>query len=310
EDGELVPSGGKWTNAGYVLGPQRAIAWRVLDAQYFGVAQRRRRVFVVASARKGFDPAEVLFEFEGVRRDSPPSREAGAIAAAGTLRSADGGSDADHARAGHLQPVLCVAHGQGGAEIAEGRSPTLTCNHEAPIAVYAFAENSRAELRLENGDGHITGALTTGGGKAGQGSPCIVFSCKDYGNDATENLPPTPRAMVHSGSHANAGAQLAVCVTGEVTHTFRAEGFDGSEDGTGRGNPIVPAQYGMAVRRLMPIECERLQGFPDGHTMVPVRNKPAADGPRYKALGNSMAVPCMAWIGRRIQQTIEGTPNA
>ena len=77
EDGELVPAGGKWTNAGCVYGPQRTVAWRVLDAQYFGVAQRRRRVFVVASAREGFDPAAVLFEFDGVRRDTAPSREAG-----------------------------------------------------------------------------------------------------------------------------------------------------------------------------------------------------------------------------------------
>ena len=77
EDCELQPSGKKWTNAGCVFGPQRTVAWRVLDAQYFGVAQRRRRVFVVASARKGFNPTEVLFEFDGVRRDSAPSRSSG-----------------------------------------------------------------------------------------------------------------------------------------------------------------------------------------------------------------------------------------
>src|SRR5690606_39853530 len=76
EDEPLQPAGKRWSNAGAVLGPQRAIAWRVLDAQYFGVAQRRRRVFVVASARDGFDPAAVLFEFDGLRRDSPPRREA------------------------------------------------------------------------------------------------------------------------------------------------------------------------------------------------------------------------------------------
>ena len=71
-----VPPRRKWTDAGVVDGPQRKIAWRVLDAQYFGLAQRRRRVFVVASARAGFDPAAVLLEFEGVRRDTPPRREA------------------------------------------------------------------------------------------------------------------------------------------------------------------------------------------------------------------------------------------
>lgn len=77
EDGPLVPSGEKWTNAGCVFGPKRAIAWRIMDAQYVGVAQRRNRVFVVASAREGFNPSEVLLEFDGVRRDSPPIREAG-----------------------------------------------------------------------------------------------------------------------------------------------------------------------------------------------------------------------------------------
>jgi site-specific DNA-cytosine methylase len=76
EDDPIIPSGEKWTNAGCVYGPQRTVAWRVLDAQYFGVAQRRRRVFVVASARADFDPAAVLFEFDGVRRDTAPSRKA------------------------------------------------------------------------------------------------------------------------------------------------------------------------------------------------------------------------------------------
>lgn len=119
-----------------------------------------------------------------------------------------------------------------------------------------------------------------------------------------------------------------------LAHTLRAEGFDASEDGTGRRTPLVPVAFGwqnssqqgasasasasvtptldkskvpgigigigMAVRRLTPRECERLQGFPDDYTLITVRGKPAADGPRYKALGNSMAVPCMAWIGRRI----------
>jgi DNA (cytosine-5)-methyltransferase 1 len=59
-------------------------------------------------------------------------------------------------------------------------------------------------------------------------------------------------------------------------------------------------QTATAVRRLTPVECERLQGFPDDWTAVPYRGKPAADGPRYKAIGNSMAVPCMRWIGERI----------
>lgn len=77
EDLPLNAPGGKWSDAGCVYGPKRAVAWRVLDAQYFGLAQRRKRVWVVASAREGFDPAEVLFEWSSVRRDTAPSRETG-----------------------------------------------------------------------------------------------------------------------------------------------------------------------------------------------------------------------------------------
>ena len=85
----LVAPGGRWSDAGYVLGPARAVAWRVLDAQYFGLAQRRRRVFVVASARNGIDPAEILFEPKGVRRDFAPSREAGEGVAGGIASGVD-----------------------------------------------------------------------------------------------------------------------------------------------------------------------------------------------------------------------------
>ena len=141
-----------------------------------------------------------------------------------------------------------------------------------------------------------------------------------------------------------AGAQHGVCVTGDITHTLKAEGFDGSEDGTGRGQPIVAMAFqergrtdgrsleiggdvayaltapsgggrgqernvlvGPAVRRLTPRETERLQGFKDDYTLIPWRGKPAEecpDGPRYKAIGNSKAVPVVRWIARRIQQQI------
>ena len=165
----------------------------------------------------------------------------------------------------------------------------------------------------------------------GQENAVLAFSCKDHGADAGE-IAPTLRAMNHSGSHANAGGQVAVCITGDITHTLKAEGFDGSEDGTGRGQPIVACRdvaqtltsnYGKqvdntdsalgpnvvaarrTVRRLTPTECERLQGMPDDYTLIPWRNKPASecpDGPRYKAIGNSKAVTVVRWIGRRLLQ--------
>ena len=102
EDCELQPPGKKWQDAGCVYGPKRAIAWRVLDAQYFGLAQRRRRVFVVASARDGFDPTAVLFEREGTRRDSPPGWPA-KLALHPTL-TAQGGGSLDDREAYVLEP--------------------------------------------------------------------------------------------------------------------------------------------------------------------------------------------------------------
>ncbi|MFP5338094.1 MAG: DNA cytosine methyltransferase [Gammaproteobacteria bacterium] len=312
EDCELQPSGKRWTDAGCVYGPKRAIAWRVLDAQYFGLAQRRRRVFVVASAREGFDPASVLFEREGVRRDTPPRRGEGQDLAAGTLRSTQGGSDVDHARVGHLQPVT-------GTLNANGEAAGSATQQDVESGMLVVHGTQDPDVRLDQAH--------TLGRNNGMENALLAFSCKDHGADVGQ-ISPTLRAMGHGGSHANAGGQVAVCVTGEIAHTLKAEGFDASEDGTGRGQPIVAALRGIsdygdglpclrakggdaaggsealvsssAVRRLTPTECERLQGFPDGYTLVPYRNKEAADGPRYKALGNSMAVPVMRWIGERI----------
>jgi DNA (cytosine-5)-methyltransferase 1 len=116
----------------------------------------------------------------------------------------------------------------------------------------------------------------------------------------------------NGGGYGNANEGLGItiegtgplqrCNTPAVAHALRGEGFDASENGTGRGTPLVTPQP-MTVRRLTAKECERLQGFPDDWTLIPWRGKPAADcpdGPRYKALGNSMAVNCMEWIGQRI----------
>lgn len=299
EDCALIPPGGRWTDAGCVYGPARAVAWRVLDAQYFGLAQRRRRVFVVASARKGFDPTSVLFEWSGVRRDSAPSRETREGAAAGTLRSTDGGSDVDHALAGHL--AIVMAHGQGGAEIASERSPTLTCNHEAPIVVHGTQDPCT--------DKHVAFSV---GRNSGQEN-VIAFSCKDSGLDAGE-ISPTLRAMGHGASHANAGGQVAVAfqergrsdgrsleVGGDIAYAITAPSGGGRSQ---ERNVLTPD---MHVRRLTPREYERLQGFPDDYTAIPRGRKTAdkcADGPRYKAIGNSWAVPCVRWIARRIEAEI------
>lgn len=141
EDGALVPPGGRWTNAGCVFGPQRTIAWRVVDAQFFGVAQRRRRVFVVASARAGFDPAAVLFEFDGVRRDIAPSREAGEEVTPTIRAGATNGSPGHGQRSGDSRDELIVpvastgsishylnAGGSAGAKWPADIAPTLNAH--------------------------------------------------------------------------------------------------------------------------------------------------------------------------------------
>jgi DNA (cytosine-5)-methyltransferase 1 len=138
----------------------------------------------------------------------------------------------------------------------------------------------------------------------GRGTPLVpvAFSAKDHGADAAYDCSPTLRAMGHATSHANGGGQVAVAFqssqsgvrVGETHATLDAN------NGSRRHNGIALA---TAVRRLTPRECERLQGFPDDYTAISWRGKPAAecpDGPRYKALGNSMAVPVVRWIGRRI----------
>ncbi|WP_434706706.1 DNA cytosine methyltransferase [Pseudomonas sp. D4-18] len=318
EDCELQPSGKKWPNAGCVYGPKRTIAWRVLDAQYFGLAQRRRRVFVVASARDGFDPTEVLFEREGVRRDTAPSRGA-PTDLAGTLTGGarkNGGYSTDDAP-WVTAPLTTNPYGDhesresllvfgGGANCQATDVSTALSAHPGGTRMDAetetFVVHGTQDPDTNIGFAHALGR------NSGQENAVLAFSCKDHGADAG-SISPTLRAMNHSGSHANAGGQVAVCITGDITHTLKADGFDGSEDGTGRGQPITPGASG--VRRLTPRECERLQGIPDDYTLIPWRGKPAEecpDGPRYKAIGNSKAVPVVRWIGQRILRQIEPSP--
>ncbi|MBJ8716381.1 phage N-6-adenine-methyltransferase [Citrobacter freundii] len=256
ESCELEPSGGKWTHSGCVYGPQRSIAWIVKDAQYFGVAQRRKRVFVVASARKGFDPGQVLFESEGVRRDTPPSREPQTAVAALTARGVGTcGADDNQAQAGHIIAECAngdishtlKAEGFDGSEDGTGRG----------IPVIAFGGGNTS------GNIDVAACLTAKGQR-------IDFDVETFAVHGTQD-PDTNRELAHTLGR-NHGQENAI-------------------------------SSGMLVRRLTPVECERLQGFPDNHTLISWRGKVATecpDGPRYRAIGNSMAVPVMRWIGERI----------
>ncbi|HCM7986878.1 TPA: phage N-6-adenine-methyltransferase [Klebsiella pneumoniae] len=301
ESCELEPSGGKWTHSGCVYGPQRTIAWIVKDAQYFGVAQRRKRVFVVASSRKGFDPGQVLFESEGVRRDTPPSREPQTAVAALTARGVGTcGADDNQAQAGHL---LAFGGGNTGGNI--------------DVAACLTAKGQRIDFEVETFAVHGTQDPDTNlelahtlGRNHGQENACIAFSYKDHGADASEDLSPTLRAGNSDNSNANGGQPPAIAYAFKPGQGAKARGIGFAEEqsptltSASSGTNLTPAvMHGVSVRRLMPVECERLQGFPDNHTQISWRGKEATkcpDGPRYRAIGNSMAVPVMRWIGERI----------
>jgi DNA (cytosine-5)-methyltransferase 1 len=143
----------------------------------------------------------------------------------------------------------------------------------------------------------ISGAASLRAAAGGSSNSYIAFSAKDYGADVDE-IAPTLRGMGHDGSHANGGGQVAVAWTQELTASTDVAGTLQRGGEGGRADGVMTSQ--TAVRRLTPRECERLQGFPDDYTLVEYRSKLASDGPRYKALGNSMAVPVMRWIGQRI----------
>jgi len=258
ESEELQPPGGKWKDAGCVYGPTRTVAWRVLDAQYFGLAQRRRRVFVVASARAGFDPLEVLFEREGVRRDTPPRR----------------GEGQDLAGRAPFGPALqCGCGYVFGLEMGQHGCPN--CEGDEGPAVEVLA------------------GVPAYGGHSLQGdvSQAATLTAKDTRLDIESET-----FLMH-GVDVRNGA-----LTGDVAHTLQA-GDHAPDPG---GTPHILSTSG--VRRTTPRECEWLQGFPGDHTRIPYRGKPAdecPDGPRYKAIGNSKAVPVVRWIGQRLQQQLE-----
>ena len=316
EDEPLQPPGKKWTNAGAVYGPRRAIAWRTLDAQYFGLAQRRRRVFVVASARDGFDPAAVLFEWDGVRRDTPPSRQTRQVAPTIPARSSAGGDlGTDFDCDGGLIPATsqCLTTGTGQRYDPETETETIL-----PVANTLLGKPNSSHAADQ--DTYIAHTLRGEGFDAsedgtGRGTPLVPVAFAIQAGALRTNPMSGPDGIGVQSDHAytlearSEVQAVAVALRGreggataelgdEVQHCLRASSGGGDK-------PHVLTS--MQVRRLTPEECEKLQGFLPGYTAIPWRGKPAEqcpDGPRYKALGNSWAVPVAHWIGRRIQQYI------
>jgi DNA (cytosine-5)-methyltransferase 1 len=233
-------------------------AYRVLDAQWFGVAQRRRRVFVVGYLGDWQRAAKVLFESESVCRDTPPSRETRQETA--KCLTAGVGKRYDF----ETETLPVAFHNRQDPDVSGSITHPLGANDNG-MAV-AFAQNQLGEVRI----GEVTNTLNTNSNASGRNTPMVAQPV------ATD---------LYNGA-----------IDGDATHSLRV----GNGNAMG-GVPSVMAS--MQVRRLTPIECERLQGFPDNYTNIPWRKKPESpDGPRYKALGNSMAVPVMRWIGERINK--------
>lgn len=334
ESCELQPAGGKWPNAGCVYGPSRIVAWRVLDAQFFGVAQRRRRVFVVASARKEFDPAEVLFEFDSLRRDTPPRREPQTAVTTDTGSGIEGGSHWDNPANPH--PTLNQANNIGGIGAS---NQEVFSQRGAGLVSGAYSDISRTLLAKENdstAEDLDTYILAYGGGNTG-GNIDVATACTAHGvrmDFDTETFavhgtqdPDTNHELAHTLGRNHGQENVIITEPYTIAIRGREEGstVEVRNDGTanalltpngGRaGMGVGAVGWGMQVRRLTPVECERLQGFPDNHTLISWRGKDAADcpdGQRYKAIGNSMAVPVMRWIGERIAEALpiqEPTPR-
>lgn len=339
-----VPREG-WRNTGVALGPKGLVEWSVLDAQWFGLAQRRKRVFLILDTGDWRNRPPILLERESLSGNSPPRRETGegtappiagcsngggangpgrtaddALICARSLRAqaqsshredtdnfvcatitknyathhgrtagknggvAKGqlvthslkveGFDASEDGTGRGVPLVptVISSGQGNAERVSDGSPSLTCLHEAPILFEPIAIQELGKRQ--------SGTPQNGVGISNPGDPMFTLqSCCQHGVAFQSSQSGVRQQEVHATLDSNNGSR--------------------------RHNGVIQQ---MAVRRLTPRECERLQGFPDDYTAITFRGKPAADGPRYKAIGNSMAVPVIEWIGRRMDLVDELSP--
>ena len=273
-------------------------AWRVLDAQYVrvdgferGVPQRRRRVFVVGHSRDWRRAASVLFERESLCWDTPPRRAKGERIAGPIAGCSNGGGANGPGRSADDADTLITSH-----------DPAVTLcgrDYKGPLPEADLSTVVAHALRADS--------FNVGEDGTGRGTPIIpIYTLAvrgrgdghdlEYRTDETANAVLTP-----NGGRAGIGVGAVAFAENQRAETYESDTIRSLTKGGGKPGQGYPAiRQGYAVRRLTPTECERLQGFPDNYTLVPWRGKSAADGPRYKALGNSMAVNCMRWIGERI----------
>ena len=318
-------------------------AYRVLDAQYFGVAQRRKRVFVVGYLGDWRPAAAVLFERDSLCGNSAPSREKGKETSLCLTRGASQRYDAESetmipmevpevmatllsstagvSRTGNAVtehetyipmqaiPIDSMNHIGRNSEnhslgdfVPGAPSYTLTKQHSHAVAQpIALAENTigRKPENGGNGDGFTDGGpmyTLNATGVHGVAHPIVLMdqggSVMNIENDMTGTL--RRETHEHEPIVMQPFQQTADCLT--ASYGTKWNGNASADNGS------LFVKQSMAVRRLTPVECERLQGFPDNYTDIKPKNKPTPDGPRYKALGNSWAVPVARWIGQRIMK--------
>jgi len=301
-------------------------AYRILDAQYFGVAQRRRRVFVIGYLGNWRPAAAVLFERHSLSGHPAPSREK-------RQRVADtltvGANQCSGFETDVVEAFRMVAFGEyndnGSASAIKARDyKDATDLVTQPISIHPHCIG-RAPDAGPQGKEYLTDGSAYCMDSRGQPQAVMqpigvdIFNGAFTGDtaasltkraDGTGTGPSVMQPIAFSGRMSNpqtdvdmtqtlqATNPMAVAFGGDIARTLQAR--HDSSPCADRGIDVVA--QAMAVRRLTPVECERLQGFPDNYTDLKYKGKPTPDGPRYKALGNSMAVPVMAWIGKRIKE--------
>ena len=341
-------------------------AYRVLDAQYFGVAQRRKRVFVVGYLGDWRPAAAVLFERHSLQGHLAPSREKRQSSAASTDSSTDsrglqqtvgalcadthpgaysgqdaytgrlipqivgsidcriGAQRAQNAQAGHMLPMfydMKQHHNPQQTETVQlTTSNCATVRGDTPLVQPIPIHDQATRYAGKNGD--KTMGKGNGLGIGQPGDPMNTLTKGDHHavaynialgkGELKDDIHVTDAHVLKTidASGSNPAMHQGGAAIVQPVHCVDMGGNKGLNGGgilrelsqplsTNESHAI---QQAMAVRRLTPVECERLQGFPDNYTDIKPKNKPTPDGPRYKALGNSMAVPVMAWIGKRIQE--------
>ena len=299
-DDPLETGKGKWPGNGLVIGGRRRGAWVTLDAQYFGVPQRRRRVFVLAvDAQSVADspdlcPSKILSIGTSLRRDTPPRRKTGESLThpvAGCLRSGGAGG-VPSSRGEHLVwggGLKFEGYHTTGAGYWQEGSGTLRAreqdSHENLVTIMAHGQ-ANTEIRSDGGSPSLTCNHEAPIVVHGTQDPCVSDIAFAQGRN-------------NGGEHVVAFQQNA---SGDIFTNPILGTLGTNSNASGRNTQM--AQSKMQVRRLTPEECEILQGFPVGYTDIKPKGKPTPDGPRYKVLGNSMAVPVMRWIGEQISKSL------